>query len=86
MPATDNPTSTLTLVHGGRKRTIRDYHGNECMPPVLRELEAEVDRKRDVLVIAAVHEFLPFDREEDEMVRREIADLAEWLGVALEPL
>jgi uncharacterized protein YcaQ len=49
-------------------------------------LEAEVDRKRDVLVIAAVHEFLPFDREEDEMVRREIADLAEWLGIALEPL
>ena len=42
--ATDNPTSTLTLVHGGRKRTIADYHGNECMPPVLRELEDEVDR------------------------------------------
>jgi hypothetical protein len=27
---------------------------------------------------------LPFDPEEDEMVRAEIADLAEWLGVALE--
>ena len=44
-------------------------------------LEAEVDRKRELLVVAAVHEFLPFDPEEDEMVRAEIADLAEWLGV-----
>ena len=49
-------------------------------------LEAEVDRKRELLTVAAVHEFLPFDREEDELVRQEIADLAEWLGVALEPL
>jgi len=30
-----------------------------------------------------VHEFLPFEPEEDEMVRAEIADLAEWLGVEL---
>ena len=44
-------------------------------------LEAEVDRKRELLVVTAVHEFLPFDPEEDEMVRSEIADLAEWLGV-----
>jgi uncharacterized protein len=44
-------------------------------------LEAEVDRERDALVVAAVHEFLPFDPEEDEIVRVEIADLGEWLGV-----
>ncbi len=49
-------------------------------------LEAEVDRKRDVLVVANVHEFLPFDPEEDEMVRAELADLAEWLGVSVEGL
>ena len=49
-------------------------------------LEAEVDRKREVLVIANVHEFLPFDPEEDEMVRAEITDLAEWLGVGVEGL
>jgi hypothetical protein len=42
--STDSPTSTLTFVRGGRKRTIADYHGNGCMPPVLRELENEVDR------------------------------------------
>jgi uncharacterized protein YcaQ len=46
-------------------------------------LEAEVDRKREVLVVSAVHEFLPFEAEEDEMVRAEISDLAEWLGVDL---
>ena len=42
--STDSPTSTLTFVRSGRKRTIADYHGNGCMPPVLRELEDEVDR------------------------------------------
>lgn len=46
-------------------------------------LEAEVDRAREVLTVAAVHELLPFDVEEDEMVRAEIADLAEWLGVTV---
>jgi uncharacterized protein YcaQ len=46
-------------------------------------LEAEVDRARETLSVAAVHEFLPFDPEEDEMVRAEIADLAAWLGVEL---
>jgi uncharacterized protein YcaQ len=44
-------------------------------------LDAEVDRERELLVVTAVHEFLPFDPEEDEMVRAEVADLAEWLGV-----
>ena len=44
-------------------------------------LDAEVNREREVLVVTALHEFLPFDLEEDEMVRAEIADLGEWLGV-----
>ncbi|QNE45731.1 winged helix-turn-helix domain-containing protein [Glaciihabitans sp. INWT7] len=44
-------------------------------------LEAEVDRSESVLRIAAVHEFLPFDPEEDAMVREEISELARWLGV-----
>lgn len=35
----------------------------------------------EVLTVNAVHELLPFDAQEDEMVRAEIADLAEWLGV-----
>jgi uncharacterized protein YcaQ len=46
-------------------------------------LDAEVDREREELVVNAVHELLPFDPEETEMVRAEIADLAEWLGVGL---
>ena len=46
-------------------------------------LDAEVDREREVLTVNAVHEFLPFEAEEDEMVRAEIADLAEWLGVTV---
>jgi len=44
-------------------------------------LEAETDRTNEVLVVRAVHEFYPFDPEEDEMVRAEIRDLAGWLGV-----
>jgi uncharacterized protein YcaQ len=44
-------------------------------------LEAEFDRAREVLTVAAVHEFVPFDPEEDEMVRAEIADLGRWLGI-----
>jgi uncharacterized protein YcaQ len=47
-------------------------------------LDAEVNRERDALVVTAVHEFLPFDAEEDEMVLAEITDLAEWLGVAVQ--
>ncbi|CAN5429515.1 crosslink repair DNA glycosylase YcaQ family protein [soil metagenome] len=47
-------------------------------------LDAEVNREHDALVVTAVHEFLPFDADEDEMVRAEIADLAEWLGVTVQ--
>ncbi len=46
-------------------------------------LDAEVDREREMLTVNAVHEFLPFEREEDEMVRAEISDLAQWLGVTV---
>jgi uncharacterized protein YcaQ len=44
-------------------------------------LDAEVNREESELKVNAVHELLPFDPEEDEMVRREIDDLAEWLGL-----
>lgn len=44
-------------------------------------LDAEVDKSQQVLRVNAVHEFLPFEPEESEMVRAEIAELAEWLGV-----
>ncbi|QKJ21092.1 winged helix DNA-binding domain-containing protein [Microbacterium hominis] len=48
-------------------------------------LEAEVVRGRDGdgggLRVDAVHEFLPFEPEEHEMVRAEIDELAQWLGV-----
>ena len=46
-------------------------------------LDAEVDRDKGVLQVNAVHEFLPFEPEEDEMVRAEIRELAEWLGVSV---
>jgi uncharacterized protein YcaQ len=44
-------------------------------------LEAEVDRKQQVLNVTAVHEFLPLEAEELEMITSEIAELAQWLGV-----
>ncbi|MET0860822.1 MAG: crosslink repair DNA glycosylase YcaQ family protein [Microbacterium sp.] len=46
-------------------------------------LDAAIDRDREVLRIAAVHEFLPFEPEETDMVRAEIEELGEWLGVAV---
>ncbi len=46
-------------------------------------LDAEVNRAEETLTVNAVHEFLPFEAEEDEMVRAEIADLGEWLGVTV---
>lgn len=46
-------------------------------------LDAEVSREHEVLTVNAVHEFFPFDPEEDEMVRAELIDLARWLGVEL---
>jgi uncharacterized protein YcaQ len=46
-------------------------------------LDAEVNRAEAELKVNAVHELLPFDPEEDEMVRAEIDHLAEWLGLGL---
>ena len=46
-------------------------------------LDAALDREREVLRVNAIHEFLPFEPEEDEMVRAELAELAEWLGVGM---
>jgi len=46
-------------------------------------LEASVDRDKKQLDVAAVHEFTGLDAEELEMVRAEIGELAEWLGVDL---
>jgi hypothetical protein len=46
-------------------------------------LDAEVDREESALKVNAVHELLPFDPEEDEMVRAEISSLAGWLGLGL---
>lgn len=47
------------------------------------QLDAALDKKKENLVVTAIHEMIPFDEEETEMVRAEIRDLAEWLGVGL---
>lgn len=44
-------------------------------------LDAQLDKKKENLVVTAVHELTPFDEEEKEMVDAEIRDLGEWLGV-----
>lgn len=47
-------------------------------------LDAAVDRERGTLKVAAVHELLPLDPEELEIIDLEIESLARWLGVAVE--
>ena len=44
-------------------------------------LNAEVDKANGVLRVTAVHEFLPFDAEEREIVEAELDELGEWLGM-----
>ncbi|KRB38771.1 DNA glycosylase AlkZ-like family protein [Microbacterium sp. Root180] len=44
-------------------------------------LDAEVDKEREALRVNAVHEFLPFEPEEHDIVRSEISELGEWLGL-----
>ena len=44
-------------------------------------LDAQLDKKKENLVVSAVHELTPFDEEEKDMVDAEIRDLAEWIGV-----
>ena len=46
-------------------------------------LDAELDKKKENLVVAAVHEIADLEAEEREMVDAEVQDLAEWLGVPL---
>jgi uncharacterized protein YcaQ len=44
-------------------------------------LEAEVDREESLLRIQAIHEFIPLEPEELDMIRAELSELAQWLGV-----
>ncbi len=44
-------------------------------------LDAALDKKKENLVVTAVHEFDDLEPEEREMVDAEISDLAEWLVV-----
>ena len=81
----------FTYVHEHFKPKAQRRYGNFAHPILMGDrfvgmLDAEVDKAREVLRVNAVHEFLPFEPEEDEMVRAEIAELAEWLGVAVEGL
>jgi len=46
-------------------------------------LDATVDKKQEVLRVDAIHELLPFEPEEYEMVRAELDELAEWLGLPI---
>ncbi|GAA3643700.1 crosslink repair DNA glycosylase YcaQ family protein [Microbacterium awajiense] len=46
-------------------------------------LDAEIDRARETLQVNAIHEFLPFEPDETELVGAEIRDLADWLGVGI---
>ncbi|WP_344782870.1 DNA glycosylase AlkZ-like family protein [Microbacterium kribbense] len=46
-------------------------------------LDAAIDRNEGVLQVNAIHELLPFEPEEEEMVRAELDELAQWLGIPL---
>jgi len=52
-----------------------------CGDRFIGQLDAQLDKKKENLVVNAIHEMTPFDDEETEMVRAEIHDLGEWLGV-----
>lgn len=43
MIATDHPTSTITLVRGGKKHVVEHYTGNTCAPKVLYDLADAID-------------------------------------------
>ena len=47
-------------------------------------LDAQVDREENTLKVTAVHELVPFDPEEADIIRFELEDLASWLGVRLD--
>jgi len=48
------------------------------------KLDASADRKRGLLTVATVHEDVPFTPAISAAVQAEIADLAGWLGLAVE--
>jgi uncharacterized protein YcaQ len=58
--------------------------------PILHEdrlvgkLDATADRKASVLRVNAIHEDVPFTRALTKAVRREVEDLASWLGLAVD--
>ena len=59
----------------------------ELVPELARSvglLDAEIDKNENALKVTAVHELVPFDPEESEIVRLELEDLAAWLGVRLD--
>jgi uncharacterized protein YcaQ len=47
------------------------------------KLDATADRREGVLVVDAIHRDAPFTRAMTAAVQQEIADLADWLGLAL---
>lgn len=46
-------------------------------------LDAQIDKREGELRVNAIHELLPFEPEEMDMVRAELEELAQWLGVPL---
>lgn len=46
-------------------------------------LDAALDKAKENLVVTAIHELIPFENEETEMVRAELHELADWLQVGL---
>jgi uncharacterized protein YcaQ len=50
------------------------------------KLDAVADRKAGVLRVNAIHEDVKFTRSIAAAVRREIADLASWLGLDVQSL
>lgn len=57
-------------------------HGERCVG----KLDAKADRKAGVLRINAIHEDEPFGEDVADAVRREIDDLARWLGLEVSEL
>ena len=47
------------------------------------KVDASADRKQHVLRVDAVHEDVPFSAALAAKVHRELADLAQWLGLEL---
>ena len=49
-------------------------------------LDAALDKKKEHLVVGAVHELIPFDDDERKMVGAELRERGEWLGVPVRGL